>query len=153
MFVRQKEGFFELELGDWKDNRLFRILAVDQGQLSFSDETFDSDDANDAVIVVTNPTDVRFSTPPNSVDVVKTSTHIRVLVFSSRSVVKVSASIDDNDVFECQQVTADHPLYVAEWNPAKYVDGTLHSLRIDVEIKSADEKTFKRSRNIQVSMP
>jgi len=34
MFARQKEGFFELELGDWKDNRLFRILAIDQVRTS-----------------------------------------------------------------------------------------------------------------------
>jgi len=30
MFAWQKEGYFELELGDWKDNRRFRVLALDQ---------------------------------------------------------------------------------------------------------------------------
>ena len=49
-----------------------------QGQLSFTDYSFSS---SMSAVVVTNPIDVRFSTLPNSVDAVKRSTHIRVLVF------------------------------------------------------------------------
>ena len=158
MFARQKEGFFELELGDWKDNRLFRILAIDNGQLSFTDATFRGsleadDDVDDTVIVVTNPTDVRFSTAPNSIEAVRASTNIRVLVFSSRDVVRVSALIDDVDAFECRQVTQGHPLYVADWNPAKYDDASIHSLRINVESKSGHgDSAITGSKMIQFGL-
>ena len=31
----------EIELGDWKDNRVFRLMAVDQGEMIFHDTIFD----------------------------------------------------------------------------------------------------------------
>ena len=30
-----------MELGDWKDNRVFRLMAVDQGEMIFHDTFFD----------------------------------------------------------------------------------------------------------------
>ena len=30
-----------MELGDWKDNRVFRLMAVDQGEMIFHDTIFD----------------------------------------------------------------------------------------------------------------
>ena len=40
-YSTQPEGYLELELGDWKDNRIFRLMAVDQGQLIFKDAIYD----------------------------------------------------------------------------------------------------------------
>ncbi|CAB0020984.1 unnamed protein product, partial [Nesidiocoris tenuis] len=37
MHTIQKEHYLELELGDWKDNRLFRVAAIDHGVFSFVD--------------------------------------------------------------------------------------------------------------------
>ena len=40
-YSTQPEGFLEIELGDWKDNRVFRLMAVDQGEMIFHDTIFD----------------------------------------------------------------------------------------------------------------
>jgi len=41
ILIFNNEGFLEIELGDWKDNRVFRLMAVDQGELIFHDTIFD----------------------------------------------------------------------------------------------------------------
>lgn len=48
MFTSHPEGFFELELGDWKDNRRFRILAVDQ--VSFESNCIKNGSMSDTIV-------------------------------------------------------------------------------------------------------
>ena len=40
MYSFHNENDLELELVDWKNNRKFRVIAVDQGTLSFTDVMF-----------------------------------------------------------------------------------------------------------------
>ena len=64
MYTKHPEGVTELELGDWKDNRLFRVGAVDRGRLSFVDRTF-AGGRNATAVLITNPLDARFVYSPD----------------------------------------------------------------------------------------
>ena len=33
MYTKQADGYLELELADWKDNRKYRIAALDRGKM------------------------------------------------------------------------------------------------------------------------
>merc|ERR1719189_127224 len=79
MYSTQPEGFLELELGDWKDNRIFRLMAIDQGQLTFMDLRHDED--RTSLAILTNPMDMKF-VQPQDFSLIKSSTHIRALVFT-----------------------------------------------------------------------
>lgn len=59
MYGLQKEGFLELELADWKKNRMYRVLAMDHGILSFVDVPH----GEWPVVVVTNPKHALFRIP------------------------------------------------------------------------------------------
>lgn len=74
MYTRQREGFLELELADWKKERVFRIAAFDHTFFTFRDikhKTW-------PLILVTNPKDTLFlilgQENPESI---LRSTHIR----------------------------------------------------------------------------
>ena len=77
MYSSQPEGFLELELGDWKDNRIYRILVIDQGQLIFKDLVHDPNRASLAIL--TNPMDMNFIQPDNF-SLIQSSTHIRYVL-------------------------------------------------------------------------
>ncbi|XP_024083835.1 transmembrane protein 62-like isoform X2 [Cimex lectularius] len=74
MYTIQKQGFYELELADWKDNRMFRVMAIDHGLFSFVDEKY-----NDwPVILITNPKHAQFQLfSKEPLRSTSTSTHIR----------------------------------------------------------------------------
>lgn len=131
MFTWQTEGFLELELGDWKDNRIFRIMSLDQGQLSFSDQVF-MNAGDETAIVITNPIDIRFSTLASNVQAIRDSTHIRVLVYSEQNIEKVTVTIDSTQELKCEEAVAGEPLYVTAWDPIGFDDGKLHSLQVNV---------------------
>ena len=59
MYGLQKEGFLELELADWKKNRMYRVLAMDHGILSFVDVPH----GEWPVVIVTNPKHALFRIP------------------------------------------------------------------------------------------
>jgi len=68
-----------------------------QGQLSFSDNNFLSN-TETCVIVVTNPIEVRFAIEDQHLLTTKESTHLRVLVFAEKQILKVTVTIDDKKV-------------------------------------------------------
>lgn len=55
----QTDGFLELELADWKHNRIFRVAAFDHGLFSFVDVIHDSW----PVVLITNPKHALFRIP------------------------------------------------------------------------------------------
>ena len=82
MYTKRSEGVMELELGDWKKNRLFRLLAIDRGRLSFIDHQYKpgQTDDNRNLVLITNPLDAQFIFSPDirgSFQMMKESTHIR----------------------------------------------------------------------------
>ena len=59
MYTLQNENFLELELGDWKMNRTYRVAAIDHGLFSFVDAYHNEW----PVVLVTNPKDAQFHLP------------------------------------------------------------------------------------------
>ncbi|XP_011175692.1 transmembrane protein 62 [Solenopsis invicta] len=133
MYTLQKAGFLELELADWKDNRMYRIAAVDHGQFSFIDIKH-----NDwPVALITNPKNVLFMMPQkeNLESIIK-STHVRVLAFSTVPINTVEIQLDGDVWQKCNHV--DGPLYVLPWNATRYKEG-IHQITVRV-IDNEDRK-------------
>ncbi|XP_076619314.1 transmembrane protein 62 isoform X2 [Colletes latitarsis] len=126
MYTLQQIGFLELELADWKDNRMYRLAAIDHGQFSFIDVKHEEW----PVVLITNPKHALYMMPrkENLMSIVK-STHIRVLAFSTVSIKDVQVQLDDVAWFECKHVKG--PLYTSIWNTTKYRDG-IHTIRVRV---------------------
>ncbi|TKV96973.1 hypothetical protein SEVIR_9G465600v4 [Setaria viridis] len=121
-----KSSFWEWELGDWKDYRLMRILAIDGGAVSFIDHTLKH--ALKTSILVTYPTDSRSM---NMLESEKGSMRndINVLVFSHQVIRNVSARVFDShsefkivEEIPLQLVasSAHRPLFHAKWNAENY---------------------------------
>ncbi len=54
LYSKHGGRLLELEVGDWKDNRIFRHIVIDQGDLSFEDYHFRTMDSS-SIVMVTNP--------------------------------------------------------------------------------------------------
>ncbi|XP_015436785.1 PREDICTED: transmembrane protein 62-like [Dufourea novaeangliae] len=126
MYTLQQAGFLELELADWKDNRMYRLAAIDHGQFSFIDVKHEEW----PVVLITNPKHALYTMPrkENVLSVVK-STHIRVLAFSIAPIKSVEVQLDDATWFKCEHVKG--PLYTFKWNTAEYMNG-IHTIRVRV---------------------
>ncbi|XP_043278139.1 transmembrane protein 62-like isoform X2 [Venturia canescens] len=121
MYTLQQAGFLELELGDWKDNRLYRLAVIDHGQFSFTDIKHQEW----PVVLVTNPKHALYVMPQkeNSQSIVE-STHIRILAFSLSPIKSVQIKIDEDPWRDCYHVKG--PLYAAKWNPIDHSSGIHH---------------------------
>ncbi|XP_030642439.1 transmembrane protein 62 isoform X2 [Chanos chanos] len=124
---RHSGGTLELELGDWMDNRRYRILAFDHDLLSFSDLTFEEW----PVVLITNPKEAQYLHPGlEPFGRIRSSTHIRILVFSTAPITAVYVSVDGLPMGKGHSVGG--PLYVLSWDPSKYATG-LHTIKVKVE--------------------
>ncbi|OWF41194.1 Transmembrane protein 62 [Mizuhopecten yessoensis] len=135
MHARHNTGMLELELGDWKDNRLYRVLAIDHDMISFTDERL----GHWPVILVTNPKHAMYMSDEEALDKPANSTHIRILVFSPDEITKADVYIDNMYVGPAHHVQG--PLFVSPWQPHKYNNG-VHNLGIVVQ------DAAKRSRYV-----
>ncbi|XP_031848051.1 transmembrane protein 62 [Nomia melanderi] len=126
MYTLQQAGFLELELADWKDNRMYRVAAIDHGQFSFIDVKY----REWPVILITNPKHALYMMPrkENLLSIVK-STHVRVLVFSIASLKDVEVQLDDGTWSKCEHVKG--PLYTSKWNATEFMHG-IHTIRVRV---------------------
>lgn len=126
MYTLQQSGFLELELGDWKDNRVFRLLAIDHGLLSF----IDTKHGDWPLILITNPKHALYTIPNKEPSyAIRSSTHIRIIAFSISTIVNVSIKLDEMNWELCEHVKG--PLYVAYWNPSLFSDG-IHTIQVQV---------------------
>lgn len=133
---RHPQGTLELELGDWMDNRRYRVLAFDHDMLSFCDLTFEQWPA----ALITNPKDAQYLHPGvEPLGRIHRSTHIRILAFSESPITAVHVSIDGEPVGRGQ--SAGGPLFVLAWDPSLYLTG-LHTIRVKVE-DSAGRSTVR----------
>ncbi|XP_076463493.1 transmembrane protein 62-like [Babylonia areolata] len=147
MYSRHKTGSLELELGDWKDNRIFRVLAVDHDLLSFKDAAL----GDWPLVLVTNPKDAQFlASRHEPTETIGHSTHIRILVFSQREVNSVHVYVDGAYLGLASQ--ASGPLYTLPWNPEDYSLG-LHSLRVTVKDDTGYTKSVDQSFSVDGSTP
>ncbi|NXP76542.1 TMM62 protein, partial [Ramphastos sulfuratus] len=130
-------GTLELELGDWKDNRKYRILAFDHDLLSFADLKF----GEWPVVLITNPKSFLYSSSAHEPLVrILYSTHIRILAFSPSVIVSINVHIDGVHLGNAQQVSG--PLYVLKWSPQNYSKGFHH---IDVTVQDASGRISTQS--------
>ncbi|CAH2328511.1 transmembrane 62 [Pelobates cultripes] len=134
---QHQKGTLELELGDWKINRRYRIFAFDHDLFSFIDMTYEEWPA----ILITNPKSLLYSNPAQEpLKRIGRSTHIRVLAFSTHPITSVKVSIDKVMMGEAGHVSG--PLYILEWNPADYHTG-IHEIKVQVE-DAADHRQTRR---------
>ncbi|NXG49872.1 TMM62 protein, partial [Psilopogon haemacephalus] len=130
-------GTLELELGDWKDNRKYRILVFDHDLFSFADLKFEQW----PVVLITNPKSFLYSSSAHEPLVkILYSTHIRILAFSPSVIVSVNVRIDRVHLGNAQQVSG--PLYVLKWSPQNYSKGFHH---IDVTVQDASGRISTQS--------
>uniref|UniRef100_A0A8C2XQ46 Transmembrane protein 62 n=1 Tax=Cyclopterus lumpus TaxID=8103 RepID=A0A8C2XQ46_CYCLU len=124
---RHPQGTLELELGDWMDNRRYRVLALDHDLLSFADLRFEQWPA----VLITNPKDAQYLHPGlEPLGRIRRSTHIRILAFSEAPITAVHVSVDGEPLGNGH--SAGGPLYVLLWDPSLYLTG-LHTIRVKVE--------------------
>lgn len=136
---RHPQGTLELELGDWMDNRRYRVVAFDHDLMSFSDLTFEQWPA----VVITNPKDAQYIHPGvEPLGRIQRSTHIRVLCFSDSPVTLVQVSVDGEVVGRGHP--AGGPLWVLLWDPSLYLTG-VHTISVRVE-DAAGRWTVKRQQ-------
>lgn len=138
MYTLQQSGYLELELGDWKENRMFRLAAIDHGLFSFVDVRHRSW----PVVLVTNPKHAKYAIPNREpTHLTHTSSHIRMLVFSTADITTVRAQIDERTWINCSH--SDGPLYTCKWNPGEYLHD-LHTLRVYVKDGLKREKIISQ---------
>ncbi|KAJ8340944.1 hypothetical protein SKAU_G00332350 [Synaphobranchus kaupii] len=147
---RHPQGTLELELGDWMDNRRYRVLAFDHDLLSFSDLSFEKWPA----VLVTNPKAALYLHPGvEPLGRIRQSTHIRCPLcdpgISEAPITAVHVSVDGRSLGEAQ--SAGGPLYVLSWDPSHYATG-LHSIWVKVEDSAGrsavQEQQFTLEENV-----
>lgn len=134
---KREKQFWEWELGDWKEFRLIRILAVDRGEVSFLDISLPSNSGQQkkfqTTILITYPIDSR------SMNRIESSNHslrndINALVFSVQPILNVTAKVfDSSRAFRVVEEIplqlssnsgADKPLFHAKWNADSYMSAS-----------------------------
>ena len=125
MYTRHPTGSLELELGDWKNNRIFRVAAVDHGFLSFTDVKYNTW----PIILITNPKNALFSMIDREpLHLLRKSSHIRVLIWSPSPIIQAQVRVGESKLWT-QLRHRGGPLYVSDWNPSYFMKG-LHSLSV-----------------------
>ncbi|KAK6182281.1 hypothetical protein SNE40_009998 [Patella caerulea] len=138
MYTRQKTGTLELELGDWRDNRMYRLLAVDNDLLSFVDMKI----SDWPVVLITNPKNSQYQNGRHEpLHIMKTSTHIRFLVFSNGDITSAIVSIDDTKLGSAQNT--DGPLYTIAWDPSRYTKN-MHIISVVVTDSLGNKREVKQ---------
>ncbi|GAB1286775.1 Transmembrane protein 62 [Apodemus speciosus] len=127
LHTRHFTGTLELEVGDWKDNRRYRIFAFDHDLFSFADVTFDKW----PVVLITNPKSLLYSCAKHEpLERLFHSTHIRVLAFSLSPITSVTVKIDGGDIGQASHLSG--PIFILKWNPRNYSNGT-HTIEVLVQ--------------------
>ncbi|XP_043478345.1 transmembrane protein 62-like [Leptopilina heterotoma] len=139
MYTMQHAGFLELELADWKDNRMYRLGAVDHGQFSFVDVNH----REWPVALITNPKHAMFAMPQKeNLQSIVQSSHIRVLAFSLAPITKVEVKVNNDLWLQCRNVKG--PLFVTRWNTSNYLIG-VHNIQVRVADSDGRERTVTQS--------
>ena len=138
MYSFHDKDNLELELVDWKNNRKFRILAVDNGKLSFTDVKFD----DWPIALVTYPKDTKFMMPSKENYSHYEENTIKVLVFHKINISKVIIGIDMETEVEASAVDGG-PLYVLPWDAGKFKKGA-HRINVKVVDENRIVKEFQQ---------
>ncbi|XP_011353464.1 transmembrane protein 62 [Pteropus vampyrus] len=128
LHTRHFQGTLELEVGDWKQNRRYRIFAFDHDLFSFADLIFDEW----PVVLITNPKSLLYSCAKHEpLERLLHSTHIRVLAFSLSSITSVTVKIDG--VHLGQAIHLSGPIFTLKWNPRNFSNSS-HKIEVIVQL-------------------
>ena len=126
LYTLHHTGTPELELADWKENRRYRLLAIDNGVLSFTDIQHGAWPA----VLVTNPKNSRFLAPRvEKLENILVSNVVRILAFSPHGISSVSVQLNSEDWKLCQKEKEN--VYTLDWDPSDYV-GSDNIIRVEV---------------------
>ncbi|XP_059952692.1 transmembrane protein 62 isoform X4 [Mesoplodon densirostris] len=148
LHTRHFQGTLELEVGDWKDNRRYRIFAFDHDLFSFADLIF----GEWPVVLITNPKSLLYSSAKHEpLERLLHSTHIsgcaishshqqctRVLVFSLSSITSVAVKIDGVHLGQASHLSG--PIFILKWNPRNYSNKT-HNIEVIVQDSAGRSKS------------
>ncbi|KAJ6809160.1 putative metallophosphoesterase [Iris pallida] len=164
---RVKKQFWEWELGDWKEFRMIRILAVDEGKVSFLDMELSSpnQDSFQTTILITYPTDSRNMNHLSSVPQRQLLRNdINALVFSASPILNVTAKVlDSSRAFRIVEevplqpaasssVSGKQAIFHAKWNAETYRNDSSavrYWLQVSV-VDSQGKETVSSSRPFSV---
>jgi len=139
LYSMHRCGTPELELGDWKENRMYRVLAIDNGILSFSDNVAD----DWPVILVTNPKESRFLAPTvEPVQKIRDSASIRVLAFSPDTIETVWIQVNNGAWQKSTRSSTVSHLYTVDWEP-KLLRHRLNKLTVTATDETGRSKTVQ----------
>lgn len=154
LYTMHRHGTPELELADFKENRFYRVLAFDNGLLSFTDQKL----SDWPVVLITNPKNSHFLAPKvEPVQKIVNSTEIRILAWSPANITSVHVTID-----YAQHLCTKHPtiphLFVLAWQPTQY--NNQHSMTVTVQDEAGHQKrvqqtfttSFDRVENTEYSL-
>jgi len=148
LYTMHRVGTPELELADWKENRMFRLLAIDNGILTFSDNKHE----DWPVVQVTNPKSARFLAPQvEPVQKIRHSTHIRVIAFSPANISHVTVQLNGVGTHRPCHAHPNTPnLYLAAWDVDQLIQDAAetghydqHYLTVYVTDGAAREKVVR----------
>ncbi|XP_044087270.1 transmembrane protein 62 isoform X1 [Neovison vison] len=143
LHTRHLQGTLELEVGDWKENRRYRIFAFDHDLFSFADLVF----GEWPVVLITNPKSLLYSCARHEpLERLLHSTHIRVLAFSLTSITSVTVKIDG--VHLGQAIHLSGPIFILKWNPRNYSNRT-HNIEVIVQDSSGRSKSVHHLFSVQ----
>ncbi|XP_073921884.1 transmembrane protein 62 isoform X3 [Castor canadensis] len=143
LHTRHFQGTLELEVGDWKDNRRYRIFAFDHDLFSFADLTF----GKWPVVLITNPKSLLYTCAKHEpLERILHSTHIRVLAFSLSSITSVTVKIDGVNLG--QAVHLSGPIFILKWNPRNYSNET-HNIEVIVQDSAGRSKKVHHIFSVQ----
>ncbi|KAM7156411.1 transmembrane protein 62 isoform 3-T3 [Molossus nigricans] len=143
LHTRHFQGTLELEVGDWKNERRYRIFAFDHDLFSFADLIFDEW----PVVLITNPKSLLYSCPKHEpLERLLHSTHIRVLAFSLSSITSVTVKIDG--VHLGQAIHLSGPIFTLKWNPKNYSNRT-HNIEVIVQDSAGRSKSVHHIFSLQ----
>lgn len=138
MYTLQPEGFLELELGDFKSNRLFRLGVFDHGQFSFTDVKL----GTWPIAVITNPKNILYNNPfKEDLKMQTESTHIRIVAFSTSEITQCKVRIDGGDWMTCDKRTKN--FFVVPWDASRYAR---EKHRIELLVGDADGRIFHQDQ-------
>ncbi|CAF1094303.1 unnamed protein product [Adineta ricciae] len=147
LYARHSTGLLELELGDWKRNRRFRLITIDSGILSFGDFRF-----NDPIYaIISNPKSARFKTSREPLIRLRESTHIRIVIFSYLPIVDVQISIDEQSMGSARQAIDHSNLFVLPWNASIYHDDNLHVISVRIRDQENNSITITHEFSLTLS--
>ena len=139
LYTLHHTGTPELELADWKENRKYRVLAIDNGVLSFTDVKH----GDWPVVLITNPKNSKYVAPRvEKLENILVSKVVRVIAFSPHGISSVSVRLNKGDWKLCHKEKEN--IYTVQWDPTDYV-GSSNIIKVEVVDGFGDTREISQS--------